>query len=471
MLELNRLKTLSGFGGAHHNISYLYRPTQPEQLHQLFETALQLGISVGLRGSGRSYGDAALNAGQIVLDLQRMNRILAWDPVKGIIKTEPGVTIQRLWQYTLEDGWWPAVVPGTMAPTLGGCLAMNVHGKNNYQQGTFGEHILEFTALLPSRHEVTCSPTKNSELFYSIIGGLGVLAVITSITLQLKRIYSGDLWVEAWTAPTLEGMMEELESRKDSDAYLVGWLDGLARGKALGRGQMHSANDLAQDEDTNHHRTLHFDHQNLPDTMMGLVPTSILWRLMTPWMNNPGTQVVNAAKYYASRFLGNHKIYRQPHAGFHFLLDYIPNWVQSYGKGGLLQYQCFISTDNAADAFREIMQLTHRRRLPSYLVVLKRHRPDKFLLSHALDGYSLALDFKVTAGNRERLQLLADDLNKIVLDAGGRFYFAKDSTLTSYQTSQFLGDTTIEQFRALKDRCDPDGLLQTDLYRRLFPDS
>ncbi|MBE9524722.1 MAG: FAD-binding oxidoreductase [Chloroflexi bacterium] len=188
-------------------------------------------------------------------------------------------------------------------------------------------------------------------------------------------------------------------------------------------------------------------------------------------MNNPGTRLVNTAKYNASRFLGNHKIVRQPHAAFHFLLDYIPHWIQSYGSGGLIQYQSFIATDKAADVFREMLHLTQVRGLPSYLVVLKRHRPDNFLLSHALDGYSLALDFKVTPKNRERLQILANDLNEIVLEAGGRFYFAKDSTLTSYQTSQFLGDTTIKQFRALKDRCDPDGLLQTDLYRRLFSDS
>jgi len=471
MLELNRLTTLSGFGGAHSNISYLYRPTHTEQLHQLFKSAHQHGLSVGLRGSGRSYGDAALNAGQIVLDLQRMNRILAWDPDQGIVVAEAGVTIQQLWQYTLEDGWWPAVVPGTMAPTLGGCLAMNVHGKNNYQQGTFGEHVIEFTALLPTGDEITCSPTQNSELFYSIIGGLGVLAVVTSITLQLKRIYSGDLWVEAWTAPTLEGMIDECETRKDIDAYVVGWLDGLARGKGLGRGQMHSANDLSPGEDNNPHNTLHLDHQNLPDTMMGLVPTSILWRLMAPWMNNPGTRFVNMGKYHASRFLGNHKIIRQPHAAFHFLLDYIPHWNQSYGSGGLLQYQSFIAADKAADAFREMLHLTQARGLPSYLVVLKRHRPDDFLLTHALEGYSLALDFKVTSRNRERLQILANDLDIIVLDAGGRFYFAKDSTLTQKQTAQFLGAAVVEEFRALKDRCDPEGLLQTDLYRRLFTDS
>ncbi|MEN8172726.1 MAG: FAD-binding protein, partial [Chloroflexota bacterium] len=76
-----------------------------------------------------------------------------------------------------------------------------------------------------------------------------------------------------------------------------------------------------------------------------------------------------------------------------------------------------------------------------------------------------------TSRNRERLQILSNDLNKIVLDAGGRFYFAKDSTLSHEQAAQFLGDDTLKQFRALKERCDPEGLLETDLYRRLFAGS
>ena len=467
MLELNRLTPLTGFGRAHRAVSYLYRPTHVEQISAVFDLARQHGMSVTLRGAGRSYGDPATNAGQIVLDLQRMNRILAWNPETGVIRVEPGVTIRQLWEYTLEDGWWPAVVPGTMAPTVGGCLAMNVHGKNNYRAGTFGEHVKKFTALLPDGSTVTCSPRRNGELFYSLISGIGVLGVFTSITLQLKRVHSGELQVEAWAPPNLGAMIADMEARKDSDDYIVGWIDGMAGGRQLGRGQIHSANYLPPGEDPAPHRTLRPEHQNLPDTLLGIVPTSILWRLMAPWMNNPGTRLVNWGKYLASR-LGEHKIYRQPHAAFHFLLDYIPNWIRSYGPDGLIQFQSFVPTARAEATFARMLALTQARRLPSYLVVIKRHRPDDFLLSHAVDGYSLAMDFKITRRNRARLQSLCDDLTQMVLDAGGRFYFAKDSTLSPAAARQYLGEETVTRFLELKRRLDPENLLQSDLYRRLF---
>ena len=131
-LPVERLERLWGWGRTSSATSYVYRPSTPEGVLQMFELARAHGVTVGLRGAGQSYGDAALNAGNICLDLSCMKRILAWDPGQGIIQLEPGVTIEQLWQHAIEDGWWPAVVPGTMFATLGGCLGMNVHGKNNW---------------------------------------------------------------------------------------------------------------------------------------------------------------------------------------------------------------------------------------------------------------------------------------------------------------------------------------------------
>ena len=105
-------------------------------------------------------------------------------------------------------------------------------------------------------------------------------------------------------------------------------------------------------------------------------------------------------------------------------------------------------------------------RLESYLGVLKRHRPDKFLLTHAVDGYSFALDFKVTKRNRARLWELAHKMNDLVLAAGGRFYFAKDSTLRPSDAAAYLGEA-IPRFQKLKAEVDPEGLLTSDLAERV----
>lgn len=464
-LPIEKLTRLENFGHSLAAPAYLYEPENVEQIEQVFKLARKQGLGVALRGAGRSYNDAALNGGGIVLDLQKMNRILDWDPSTGLVRLEPGVPLRQLWQHVLPDGWWPPVVSGTMSTTLGGCLGMNIHGKNNFRMGTIGEHVVEFTVLLPTGLEIICGPKKNRDLFYAVIGGLGMLGVFTTITLQMKKVYSGLLKVRAWNVVDLPTHLRELEAGAPQHDYIVGWLDATARGRGSGRGQLHAADYLSQGEDPRPARTLQVAYQTLPPRFFGVVPKSLLHFFMAPFMNGTGARGINTAKYLAGSLP---RSYRQPHAAFHFLLDYVPNWERAYGREGLIQYQSFIPGENTLIAWNEMLTLSHRRGLPAYLGVTKRHRPDEFLLSHAVDGFSLALDFKVTPGDRAKLAKMLQDFDRIVLQAGGRFYFAKNCETTPETVRRFLGEETVARFQAFKKRCDPDGLLQSDLYRRLF---
>jgi hypothetical protein len=351
-----------------------------------------------------------------------------------------------------------------MTTTLGGCLGCDIHGKNNFRMGPIGEHVVEFDALLPSGAQITCSPKKNGDLFRAMIGGLGMLGVFTSITLQMKRQYSGLLNVHAWNVPNLETHLSDLLRVAPEHSYTVGWLEATATGKGLGRGQLHTADYLKEGEDPQAAKTMQVAYQTLPPRFFGVVPKSILHYFMAPFGNNLAWSAVDTVKY----FMGREKTYRQSHAAFHFLLDYIPHWELAYGRGGLIQYQSFLPKETARDAWTELLKLSHKRGLPSYLGVTKRHRPDNFLLSHAVDGYSLALDFKVTDRNRAGLSRLLQDFDRIVLDAGGRFYFAKNSETSAETARRFLGKEAIAKFKALKKRCDPNNILESDLYRRVF---
>ncbi len=457
--------TLDNFGHSLRASSYHIQAHTAEEVRQAFKLARDMGLTLAARGAGRSYNDAALNGGQIILDLTCMNRILAWDKESGLVTCEPGVTLEGLWHTVEPDGWWPPVVSGTMKTTLGGCLAANIHGKNNFQMGPIGEHFLEFTALLPTGAELTCSPMKNSDLFYALIGGLGMLGIITSMTMQMKRLHSGKLAVAAWPVPDLHQHLQSLQEHAPKSDYIVGWMDTTAAGRGLGRGQIHAARYLQPGDDPDPGRSMQLDSQILPDRILGVLPKSILHLLMRPFVNNLGWWGINTLKYLSA--LRRHT-FRQSHAAFHFLLDYIPNWERSYGRDGLIQYQSFLPVESAEQAWREMLRLSIKQGLPSYLGVTKRHRPDKFLLSHAVDGYSLAMDFKVTRGNRARLARLLQEFDRIVLEAGGRFYFAKNSETSPETARRFLGPETIAEFKELKKRCDPHGLLESDLYRRIF---
>ncbi len=467
VLSPAQLERTDGWGQVAKALNYVYRPTTVAGIQRVLKLARETGRSVGLRGGGISYGDASINAENILLDLSRMTRILDWNPDTGIIDVEAGVTMRDLWRYIVGDGWWPSVVPGTMFGTIGGSLAMNVHGKNHWNAGTLGDYTLEFDAVLPNGDVITCMPDETPDLFHSIISGFGMFAIITRAKLQMKRIESGRLRTTSRSADNLQSLLALMDEHKDQSDYLVGWVDCFAKGKKLGRGQVDASNALTQAEDPRAEQTLRLAFQDVPDTIAGIIPKSILWRFARYATNNFGIRWLNFAKFRAGKLQhGNRNL--NSYAAANFMLDYVPHWKKAYLPGGLLQHQCFLPFETAELAIRKMLQLCQRRGYPSYLGVIKRHpADDKFLMAYSLDGYSLAMDFRVTKRNKAALQQLMYDLDEIVIDAGGRFYLAKDAHLYPVALAQSLGAARMERLAALKHEYDPNNLLQTNLSRRL----
>lgn len=463
------LESVEAWGMADSSMSYVFRPTTVKQIGDVFDLARRTGRTIGPKGGGRCYGDAFQNAEGITLDLGRMNRILSWDPENGIVETEPGVRLADLWRYIIGDGWWPTVVSGTMFTTIGGCLGMNIHGKNAYEVGPFGNCVEEFDLLTPDGTSRTVTRENDPVLFHGAISGFGQLGVMTRIKLRTKKIYSGLMKIEAKRTRDFDEMIDAFEERADTQDYMVGWVDCFPMGKNLGRGEMHFATHFEPGEDPAPAQTLRVDAQELPDTFFGILPKSIMHLGMKPILNDFGMRALNFAKYLAQLRPGAAKPYTQSHAEFAFLLDYIPNWKQAYAPGGLIQYQSFVPKRHAAKVFAEQIRLSARRGIYPYLGVTKKHITDDFLISHGVDGYSLALDYPVTAANHDRLWKLCYEMDEVVLAAGGRFYFAKDSTMRPGTAQRYLPKENLEKFFALKNQCDPTGMLSSNLYRRLFP--
>lgn len=463
MLPPDRVTRTTGYGFTSGADSYLYRPTSVAEIREIFDLARANGRQVTLRGAGRSYGDANIGAETVMIDLTRMRQILSWDKATGIIDCEAGVTIEGLWRHVIEDGYWPPVVSGTMFPTLGGALAMNIHGKNNFAVGTLGDQLIEIDFLLPDGKLLLL--TQDDPLFSAAISSFGMLGVITRVKLKMKKVASGDLNVLPLSAPNWEAQFKAFESLEKEADYMVSWVDCFARGPKAGRGLLHAA--WYSKEDADLPATLKPEHQDLPDTILGLVPKSIVWRVLKQLCNRPGMRFLNWGKHTSSKLLGNGKPHPQSLVGFSFLLDYVPNWRNAYKPGGFIQYQCFVPKEAAKQVLPLLVDMQQQAKLESFLGVMKRHRPDKYLFSHAVDGYSLALDFKVTKRNWPRLQALCHQMNDVVLKSGGRFYFAKDSTLRPADVRAYMGDEALTAYRSLKKQLDPDSMLTSELAKRL----
>jgi decaprenylphospho-beta-D-ribofuranose 2-oxidase len=457
LLPLDKIRRLTGFGQSSAAESYVFSPGSLDEVAEAFQLAERSGFQIVLRGAGRSYGDAAIGEECLALEFSKFGRILEWDPSTGHVEAEPGTTIEDLWRRCLPDGWWPPVVSGTMFPTLGGALAMNIHGKNAFKAGTLGEHVREMDVFFPNGEMRTLGP--EDERFYDVISSAGLLGVIVRVRLQMKRVESGMLEVFASSRKGWTEQFEAFEERGESSDYTVSWIDAFGSG----RGLFHSANHVheAQPE------TLRPEAQDLPAKTLGMVPKAQVWRILKLFNRRGPMRVLNLAKHVAGRATGNGRSHRQSLVAFSFLLDYVPNWQSAYLPGGFIQYQSFIPEASARQVFEEQIAMQRAERLENFLTVMKRHRPDRFLFSHGVQGYSLAMDFKVTPETWSRMQKMCWRMNDLAIQAGGRFYLAKDSTLRPADLEAYLGAETLDRFRRLKSEMDPKGLLTSALGRRL----
>jgi decaprenylphospho-beta-D-ribofuranose 2-oxidase len=458
-----------GFGMSVGGRAQVARPSNVEQLAEIFAAANRDGGSIALRGAGCSYGDASTNNNGRVLDLTGMNRILSFDAQTGIAMCEPGVTVRDLWRRSIGSGYWPRVVSGTMAVSMGGAAAMNIHGKNNYALGSFGEGVRSFELLTPSGQLLQCSREHEPELFHAAISGFGMLGCFTKLEIQTKRVNSGRLRVYGIVARDLEHNLEILENLCGEADYLVSWLDLHAKGAALGRGLMHRADQMKPGEDPDGLRYFDPSLQDVPPNLFGVVPKGWLWPGMWCAVHMKQVALVNWLKFKAGFREERHSPYLQTHGAFHFLLDYVPRWQWMTKPGGLIQFQPFVPKNEAARVLRKLIEMCQQRGHVPYLGVLKKHKPDPFLMTHAVDGYSMAMDIAVSknAGRRESLWRHCREMAEVVLDAGGRFYYAKDAVLQESSFARVHGDAATKQFRALKDKWDPQRLLQSDLSRRM----
>src|SRR6266550_2450967 len=216
---------------------YVFKVRDVSEIMQALTTARMRGLSVIAHGAGHSYTDAALNTNGVIIGVTGMLRILSWDPEQGIMQVEPGVTLRDIVRVALADRWWPPVTPSTADATIGGCVAMNVNGKNAWKCGSFGEHLLSFTVLLATGQVLTLSPESNPPLFQAFVGSGGLLGIIASITLQLQRITSGSVDVLVRSAASLGEIFTIFQEEQSAD-FLEAWVDGFAAGCHLGRGMV-----------------------------------------------------------------------------------------------------------------------------------------------------------------------------------------------------------------------------------------
>jgi decaprenylphospho-beta-D-ribofuranose 2-oxidase len=156
------------------------------------------------RGAGRSYGDAAQNAGGVVLNPVTASWIEP-DPEHAAVRVSASVTFTELLACLVPLGLLPPVLPGTRHLTVGGAVAADVHGKNQHGDGSISAWI--DTIELLDGDGALRSVRPGTPAFRATVGGMGLTGVIVSVRLRLLPIRSARLRVTTRRLGDLDALL------------------------------------------------------------------------------------------------------------------------------------------------------------------------------------------------------------------------------------------------------------------------
>ena len=373
-------------------------------------------------GNGRSYGDSAISDN--IIHTKPYDYFLNFDETNGVLEVRSGALLSDILESVVKHGWFLKVTPGTKLITVGGAIASDIHGKNHHIEGCFSECVEEFTIMLADGEIKTAQ--KSDELFLATCGGMGLTGVILTAKITLKKINSQFIRQTTIKTKNLKETFTAFEEYKHLP-YSVAWIDCLAQEEDLGKCLL-MVGDFADDGDLNYKPK---SKLNIPFNFPNFA------------LNKFSVKAFNWL-YYAKAPNGVSK-QRVHFDSFFYPLDSIRNWNRIYGTNGFTQYQFIFPKESSFDGLQKILTKIAESGKGSFLAVLKLYGAEnENYLSFPIEGYSLALDFKIEAGLFE----LLDELDEVVNEYGGRIYLTKDVRVSEDAFEK--GYSKIDKFRAFR---------------------
>ncbi|MEX0644336.1 MAG: FAD-binding oxidoreductase [Parvularculaceae bacterium] len=386
-------------------------PRHRDEIRAALECATEERSHALAVGLGRSYGDSGLNPGGALIDMRGVDRLIAFDAATGILRAEAGASLWDILAFAIPRGYFLPTTPGTRFVTLAGAIANDVHGKNHHRAGSFGRFVRRIGLLRSDEGVLDIGPNYETALFNATIGGLGLTGIILWAEIALAPIRSSRIEQETIPFGSIDEFFNLAAESAQTWEHTVAWVDCLAAGKNLGRGNFTRGNWAASGP-------LEVRRARRGPSIPIDAPTFLLNRVTLRAFNEA---------YWRAQRLGAGKSNVAYDTCF-YPLDAIGDWNRLYGRLGFYQYQSVVPPNAEREATRAMLEAIAAAGQGSFLAVLKTFGPleSPGLLSFPMEGVTLALDFPNRG--QKTLDLLAR-LDAIVAEAGGRLYPAKDGRL------------------------------------------
>ncbi|OQU99006.1 hypothetical protein CLAIMM_04711 [Cladophialophora immunda] len=161
-----------------------FQPATVPELQKIVTLARRCRKRICVTGFGHSPSDLTCTSSWLV-NLDNLNQVLekGIDGTGGLYRIQAGISLHDLNTELAKDGYTMPNLGSIDVQSVAGVISTGTHG-SSLKHGLISESMTSLTILLSNSQLVTCSATKNPELFRAGLLSLGALGIIVEITVQ-----------------------------------------------------------------------------------------------------------------------------------------------------------------------------------------------------------------------------------------------------------------------------------------------
>jgi decaprenylphospho-beta-D-ribofuranose 2-oxidase len=401
-------------------------------------------------GAGLSFGAPHFGSGVTTIDNSRFTEIIGYED-DGLLEVQAGASMAHIFNFLADKGRYLVTQPGYPSITLGGCIAVDVHGKNQLRDGNFREQVHSLKLYHPSRGVISASQTINKDVFELTCGGYGLTGHIISAKIRTRSLISPFMALYIVPVDDILDTPLLIEKAARENDFVVSWHDFSARGAAFGRGFLLIGKFVA-------------DSGHAPSTK----PLPVYWPLNAQTRKGidlacyslPFNRLINVL-YGATNRQSNEVRLITVQECLYPARTLRQLYYKMFGKAGFHESQLIVPVDRFGDFVTAVKGWLDKNELAVTLASAKIFKGNQHLLQFDGDGVCFALNFPRCAASSEFL-LFLDELT-VALNLTP--YLVKDSRLPLAVVRH-----SYKEFDLFKERLrsyDRDRLYRSELSQRL----
>lgn len=462
------IKTYRSYGNYYTSKAEVYYPNSVDELKKIVEFARQSKRKITIAGSFHSF-DNQNSGSDMVISLMKMKEV-RYNTSDHTIEVGPGAN----WGTILKTAYKNFSVPFTTItgskPTAGGTLSAHTNSVFSPGCGKEGKHCIEFDLLTTSGEILTCSREKNTDLFYGVIAGLGLLGFITRIKYQLFHLgypfkigVTGKIYTDIKDIETRFDIRQSNEFKTTDDLGSQGsmfYFDGHQPKFGVYNRK------YLKIEKPQSHFSKYF--------LLGIF-TMFVVRYFPKYANYQLTKDETLPLHKKRLLKGSEKVFRGTiwaDADYYYqkTIGKVLGW---FGKKPMLyQNSYFIPNEgNKATVFtQQVCELLIKYNLlfgMFDIMYIPKDEPFVLSASRYIDGFYINTTFFDKINEKDLMDFYAE-LNQLCYEMGGKMNLVKNLFIEPHCLEKMYGKE-VEEMLKLKKITDPDDLIQSNFFKQKFP--